>query len=110
MIYIGIYSPRPGTFGAKNYPDDIPYQVKRARWNKLNTLLTEISYQNNLQDKNTEHMMMINTLHDHTGEGYTDTMKQIVVDIGTNKTLQIGDIVTVTISDAAPFKVFGKIA
>jgi tRNA-2-methylthio-N6-dimethylallyladenosine synthase len=50
MIYIGIYSPRPGTLAQKKYPDEIPYKVKHARRDKLNTLLTEISLENNQQE------------------------------------------------------------
>lgn len=109
MIYIGIYSPRPWTFGAKNYPDDIPYKVKRARRNALNTMLTDISYHNNKNDKNTWRPTMINSIHDKRGEWYTDTMKQIVVDIPKDHPIALGDIVPVRITDAAPFKLFGSI-
>jgi len=47
MIYIGIYSSRPGTLAAKNYPDTISRSVKRDRRNRLNTLLKNISHKNN---------------------------------------------------------------
>ncbi|MEI6672593.1 MAG: radical SAM protein [bacterium] len=47
MIYIGIYSSRPGTLAAKNYPDNISRTIKWDRWNRLNTLLTYISRTNN---------------------------------------------------------------
>lgn len=50
MIYIGIYSPRPGTFAAKEYPDDIPRSVKRERRKKLNDVLTDISLKNNKKE------------------------------------------------------------
>ena len=50
MIYIGIYSPRPGTLAAKNYLDDIPRKIKRDRWNRLNDLLTDISLKNNKRE------------------------------------------------------------
>ena len=50
MIYIGIYSPRPGTLAAKSYPDDIPRKIKRDRRNRLNDLLTDISLKNNKRE------------------------------------------------------------
>ncbi|MBU0626819.1 hypothetical protein KKG31_03390 [Patescibacteria group bacterium] len=50
MVYIGIYSPRPGTLGAKKYVDDIPREVKRERWNVLNSLLKKISKSNNQKE------------------------------------------------------------
>jgi tRNA-2-methylthio-N6-dimethylallyladenosine synthase len=50
MIYIGIYSQRPGTLAAKKYPDDIPRTVKRDRRNRLNEVLTNISLKNNKKE------------------------------------------------------------
>ena len=47
MVYIGIYSPRPGTLGAKNYSDNISSETKRERWDRLNKLLITISRKNN---------------------------------------------------------------
>ena len=50
MVYMGIYSPRPGTFAAKKYPDDIPYAVKHARREQMNELLKQISKTNNKKE------------------------------------------------------------
>ena len=47
MIYIGIYSPRPGTLAANTYPDTISRSTKRDRRNRLNDLLKDISRKNN---------------------------------------------------------------
>jgi len=47
MIYIGIYSQRPGTLAEKKYPDNISRSVKRDRRNRLNDLLKDISRKNN---------------------------------------------------------------
>ncbi len=47
MVYIGIYSPRPGTLAAKNYTDNISRSLKRDRRNRLNELLKDISRTNN---------------------------------------------------------------
>lgn len=47
MVYIGIYSPRPGTLAEKKYSDNISRTVKRDRRSRLNDLLKDISRKNN---------------------------------------------------------------
>jgi len=43
LAYIAQYSERKGTASAKKMKDDIPEEIKKSRWNKLNDLLREIS-------------------------------------------------------------------
>jgi tRNA A37 methylthiotransferase MiaB len=50
MVYIGIYSPRPGTYGAKKYEDNVPMNIKKERRNTLNNLLIDISSENNMKE------------------------------------------------------------
>ncbi|GHV24716.1 hypothetical protein FACS1894176_01640 [Bacteroidia bacterium] len=50
MIYMGIYSPRPGTFADKQYKDDIPYTVKHVRREQMNELLKQLSRANNQKE------------------------------------------------------------
>lgn len=111
MIYIGIYSPRPGTFAAKNYPDDISRTTKRDRWNRLNQLLTDISRQNNKQEEGKTKTVLINNINPdkQTIEGYTDNMKQILISSTTPKTHNIGEFINVKITDSGAFKIFGVI-
>lgn len=44
------YSERPGTFAARNYPDDIPEEVKLRRLNEIIALQQELSLQSNRKD------------------------------------------------------------
>ena len=80
MIYMGIYSNRPGTFADRKYPDDIPYSVKHERRSCLNKLLYQISTENNQQEIGKIRTMMVNEIGAN-GDlyGYTDNMKQITV-------------------------------
>ncbi len=39
IAYISMYSPRSRTFAYKNFPDDIPREVKKRRWRILNDLI-----------------------------------------------------------------------
>ncbi|MCR5411665.1 MAG: hypothetical protein K6E76_01370 [Patescibacteria group bacterium] len=50
MIYMGIYSTRPGTFASKQYQDDVSPEIKHARREKMNELLKRISTENNQKE------------------------------------------------------------
>ncbi len=39
--FVNIYSPRPGTMSEKLYKDDVPYQVKKARWDILDEIINK---------------------------------------------------------------------
>ncbi|HPC34510.1 MAG TPA: MiaB/RimO family radical SAM methylthiotransferase, partial [Candidatus Absconditabacterales bacterium] len=112
MIYIGIYSPRPGTYANQNIPDNIPYKIKHKRWQKLNELLNKISLSNNQKEIGNIRTSLINDFlaQDEKGnyqyEGYTDNMKQII--ISSKKPLQIGDFTETKITNGVVFKLFGE--
>jgi len=63
MIYIGIYSSRPGTLAAKNYPDNISRTVKRERRNRVNELLKDISRINNEKEIGNSKEVLINKIN-----------------------------------------------
>ncbi len=107
MVYIGIYSTRPGTLAAKNYPDTISRAVKHDRRKRLNTVLIDISHKNNIQEIGKIKTVLVNKKSKWTIEGYTDTMKQIIIE--SKKSVQEGDFVQVKITKALPFKLYGEI-
>lgn len=114
MVYIGIYSMRPGTLAAKNYPDNISRAVKRDRWSRLNELLKEISRTNNEREIGKTKEILINKIDTWTIEWYTDNMKQIIVQFKTwnlefENSLKIGEFIHVKITKAIPFKLYGEI-
>lgn len=39
--FVNIYSPRPGTVANKIYKDDVPYAVKKARWDILDQIINK---------------------------------------------------------------------
>lgn len=39
--FVAIYSPRPGTSAWRLYPDDIPYAIKKARWEILDQIINK---------------------------------------------------------------------
>lgn len=111
MIYMGIYSNRPGTYADKNYPDDIPYQTKHQRWSKLNKLLHRISTANNLKEVWNHKTVLINEISTE-GElfGYSEDMKQVIIATGNaNPKYQVWDFVPVKIIEGKVFKLYGEI-
>ena len=48
--YMFNYSERPGTLAARNYPDDIPIEVKTRRLNELIALQNRLSLESNRRD------------------------------------------------------------
>lgn len=105
MIYIGIYSPRPGTHADKHMPDTIPYKVKHARRNKLNELLKKISLANNKKEIWSIHNVLINEQGDDFLSGYTENMKQMII----KGKAKPWDFTQVKITKWVAFKLYGKI-
>ncbi len=84
MIYIGIYSVRPGTYAARKYEDNIPIEVKKDRRNRLNELLKRISAENNIKEIGSQRITMLTkkvksspTTYEYFW--YTDNMKQVKI-------------------------------
>lgn len=62
MIYIGIYSVRPGTIAARKYQDNVPEEEKKRRWQVLNDLLQDISFQNNQKEVGKIYDVLVKTV------------------------------------------------
>ena len=64
MVYMGIYSPRPGTIAAKKLKDDVPRDLKKERRQRMNEVLRRISQENNEAEIGTVREMMVNKVTD----------------------------------------------
>ncbi len=109
MIYIGIYSPRPWTYGARKYEDNVPTDVKKERRARLNDVLTDISAQNNQAEIGQTRLMMIKSVSPWSIAWYTDNMKNIVVTVPEDHTYTVWSFVTATITDVKPFTLYGHV-
>ena len=79
MVYMGIYSPRPGTIAAKKMLDDVPRLEKKARRQRMNEVLRRTSEANNKAEIGTKRQMMVNKVTDAFFSGYSDNMKNIII-------------------------------
>lgn len=111
MIYMGIYSPRPGTLGAKKYSDNISKQLKHQRRTVMNDFLIKISYENNKQELWTIRECIINKIEENHSEWYTDNMKTVIINIKSlkEKNIKLWDFTKVKITDIKPFKLIWEL-
>jgi len=114
MIYIGIYSSRPGTLAAKNYPDNISRTIKRERRSRLNELLKDISRNNNEKEIWTTKEILVNKISKWIIEWYTENMKQTIIQLKAwslklEANGKVGEFTKVKIIKAIPFKLYGEI-
>ena len=110
MIYMWIYSNRPGTFADRKYPDEIPYKVKHQRRSQLNDMLYRISDENNQLEVWVERTMIVNEISkDWDILGYTDNMKQIILKSSPKTAnLEIWMLLPVRITKWMVFKLEGE--
>jgi tRNA-2-methylthio-N6-dimethylallyladenosine synthase len=112
MIFMGIYSPRPGTLWAKKYEDNVSREEKKARRQRMNTLLREVSEKNNQSELWTKRLMMINKIEDSFFSGYSDNFKTVVVHKKpwvSYDHISLWDFVHVEITHTESLKIFGEI-
>lgn len=125
MIFMWIYSPRPGTLGAKKYEDNVSREEKKARRQRMNNLLREVSEDNNKAELGTTRLMMVNKIEEWFFSWYSDNFKTIVVktplpsaqksfadaqdDIAVKPVVQLGDFVKVKITHTESLKLFAEI-
>jgi len=106
MIYIGIYSPRPGTIGARKYEDDVPAEVKKQRWQALNDLLQRISLENNQAEVGKVYDVLVKNVGENA-VGYNEKLKTVIFPL--KERVKVGDFVKVKITKPDSLKIWGEI-
>ncbi|AKH32471.1 (Dimethylallyl)adenosine tRNA methylthiotransferase MiaB [candidate division SR1 bacterium Aalborg_AAW-1] len=116
MIYIGIYSVRPGTYAARKYVDNIPKEIKHDRWNRLNELLKKISAENNAKEIGNIRTVMLTKKEILSSSkvqytGYTDNQKQIKIMYNGDQSSApwLGSFVQAKITDSKQFLLVGDV-
>lgn len=104
------YSEEEGTFGAKNFTDDIPEDVKQQRLNRLMNLQEEISMEIQQEKVGKTFPVIIDNEEEDFYVGRTQYDSPEVdpeVLVKKTRTLIPGDIVNVKITEAMPFELIG---
>ena len=102
------YSERPGTYAAKNLPDNIPDDEKTRRLEEIITLQLELSLKRNREAIGKTCEVLVEGFSKKSREqlfGRTPQNKVVVFD---KQTYKIGDKVNVLITEASAATLFGK--
>ncbi|MCQ2350661.1 MAG: tRNA (N6-isopentenyl adenosine(37)-C2)-methylthiotransferase MiaB [Paludibacteraceae bacterium] len=101
------YSERQGTYASRNLPDDVPEEVKVRRLQEAIDLQLELSLESNRRDIGKQFEVLVEGRSKRSADqmfGRTSQNKVVLFDKGDNK---VGDLITVTITDATPATLFG---
>lgn len=114
LIYMGIYSPRPGTIAQRKFEDDVPKAVKKERRHRLNEVLKEVSAENNEAEIGTTKTVMIREITDDAIIWYSENMKQVIIHVGEDTIrpytpLKPWQYVRVKIASVRSFTLYGEI-
>ena len=107
------YCEEEGTFGARNYSDDIPEEVKKDRLDRLMALQQDIAFEVAESKVGTEMDVIIDEENDeyYTGRTEFDSPEvDTVVMVDKNHTLSVGGIYPVKITSACGFDLMGTLS
>ena len=103
------YSERPGTFAAKNLPDDVPEEVKGRRLEEIMAVQHDCSLKSNTNDIGKEFEVLIEGFSKRSREqlyGRTSENKVVIFDKDNHR---IGQLVKVKIHDNTSATLFGTV-
>ncbi len=111
MAYMFYYSEREHTIARKKYPDNIPYEVKIERLNKLIDLQSDISRQKNQKEIGAEYEVLIESKSRKSSKDWMGrtTSGKVVVFSDPDQKLSIGDFVKVKIENSTKATLIGKV-
>ncbi len=89
MAYHAQYSTRKGTFADQNLEDDIPKEVKKDRWHRLNELLKSTSHEKNREFEGREVEVLVEKFTKGRCEGRSEHSKIVVFNSNEDLTGQL---------------------
>ncbi len=106
------YCEEEDTFGAKNYPDEIPEEVKQQRLDRIMQLQEEISLDHQIKKISTTQRVIVDREESDYYIGRTQYDSPEVdpeVLIEKTRPLKIGEFYDVKINEALPFELIGEV-
>ena len=107
--YMFKYSERPGTFAAKNLPDDVPEALKITRLQGMIALQNKLSDESNRRDIGKTFEALTEGVSKRSGNqlfGRTEHNKIVIFDKGAHR---VGDFVNVLVEKASSATLFGRV-
>ncbi len=103
------YSERPGTFAAKNLPDNISEEEKIRRLNEIITLQLELSHESNKRDIGKTFDVLVEGYSKRSREHFSGRTSQNKMVVFPKSGRKIGDFVRVTITEATAATLIGEL-
>ena len=104
------YSERPGTFAAKNLPDNISEEEKVRRLNEIIALQMELSHESNKRDVGKTFEVLIEGYSKRSRDHFCGRTSQNKMVVFPKSGRKIGDFVHVTITKATAATLLGEVA
>ncbi len=105
--YLAQYSERTGTTAARFIKDDVPAEVKSARWHKLNNLLKQISARALEEFRGKTVSVLVESQEGDQCFGRSEHFKTVQFESGRNL---LGEIVSVKVTDSKEWILKGELA
>ncbi|GHT53375.1 tRNA-2-methylthio-N(6)-dimethylallyladenosine synthase [Bacteroidia bacterium] len=102
------YSERPGTYAAKNLPDDVPEEEKVRRLEEIIALQLELSLMRNKEGIGKTVEVLVEGFSKRSREQLFGRTSQNKVVIFNKEKYRVGDLVKVKITDASAATLFGE--
>jgi len=103
------YSERPGTFAAKNLPDNVPEEVKIERLNKIIALQNQLSLESNKRDIGKTFEVLVEGYSKRSRDDFFGRTSQNKVVIFPKSGKKIGDLVDVKIEKVSAATLVGTV-
>ena len=104
------YSERPGTFAAKNLPDNISEEEKVRRLNEIIALQMELSHESNKRDVGKTFEVLVEGYSKRSRDHFCGRTSQNKMVVFPKSGRKIGDFVQVTITKATAATLLGEVA
>ena len=107
ISYTAQYSPRSGTLGVKLFPDDVPKEEKKRRWEVLQDLMEETVRRKNQAYVGTDVKVLVDRMENGFAYGNSPELKLTRFMAADPEC--IGTIATVQITQALEWQLVGKL-
>jgi len=106
MVHVAIYSPRPGTIASRKYEDDVPIEIKKERFSKIEQLQENIAGRKNsfYQGKNVEVLVEGR----RRGKWYGRSRNDKLAFFKDNRDC-MGELLTVKVNKTSPWALQGEV-
>jgi tRNA-2-methylthio-N6-dimethylallyladenosine synthase len=106
VVHVAAYSPRPGTIAWQEYQDNIPSEVKRGRFNKIEELQTAIASEINSQLQGKQVEVLVEGRKKGKWFGRTRSNKLVFFDDDGD---WLGQLTRIQIEKTSPWSLRGKV-